>query len=161
VSEARDRGIYRHAARVLPVDVDGRVLLLHVRDPERPQAPFWLTVGGAIEANETHQQGAARELREETGIVVAARDLGSPFFADTVRFSWGGRDRVQAQRYFAVALSHGAVSFDGHDRWEQETIIGYRWWSPDELQACGAATAPGLLGLMRAAVHHVDRGRAR
>lgn len=161
MAEARDPGIYRNAARVLPVDADGRVLLLHVRDPERPEEPFWLTVGGAIEASETHEQGAARELHEETGIVVAARDLGSPFFEDTVRFSWDGRDRVQAQRYFAVAVVHEAVSFDRHDRWEQETIIGYRWWSPDELQACGAATAPGLLGLMRAAVRHVDRDRAR
>ena len=78
VSEAPNPAIHRTAARVLPVDADGRVLLLHARDPARPQAPFWFTVGGAIEPSETEQQGAARELREETGIVVAPRDLGAP-----------------------------------------------------------------------------------
>jgi 8-oxo-dGTP pyrophosphatase MutT (NUDIX family) len=161
VSEARDPAIHRNAARVLPVDANGRVLLLHARDPGRPRTPFWFTVGGAIELSETQQQGAARELREETGIVVAPRALGSPFSEDTVRFSWGGRDRVQDQVYFAIAARHHAVSFDGHDRWEQDSIIGYRWWRPDELQACGAATTPGLFGLMRAAIRHLDRHRAR
>jgi hypothetical protein len=43
---------------------------------------------------------------------------------------------------------------------EERTIIGYRWWRPDELQACGAATTPGLLRLMRAAIGHLDRRRA-
>lgn len=161
MSKERDPAIHLNAARVLPVDSGGRVLLLHARDPARPQAPFWLTVGGAIEPSETEQQGAARELREETGIVVAPHDLGAPFSADTVRFSWGGLDRVQSQVYFAFAARHEAVSFDGHDRWERDTIMGYRWWHPDDLEAGGAATTPGLLGLMRDGIRHLDRRRAR
>ena len=160
VSEAREPAIFRNAARVLPVDADGHVLLLHARDPARPRTPFWFTVGGAIEPSETQQQGAARELREETGIVVAPSDLGAPFSEGTVRFSWGGRDRVQAQVYFAIAARHHVVSFDGHDRFEQDSIVGYRWWRPDDLQACGAATTPGLVGLMRAATRHLGRHRA-
>lgn len=148
----------RDAARVLPIDPAGRALLLQARDPRRPGAPFWFTVGGALEPGETAQHGAARELHEETGIVVAAADLGSPFAQDTVRFAWDGRDFEQAQAYFALAVAGGdAVSFAGHDEWERATLVGHAWWSPEELQASGVAATPGLPELMRGALRHLGR----
>ena len=70
--DLQDRGVKhrRNTARVLPVDREGRVLLLHGWDPLRPDDPFWFTIGGAAEPGETLAEAAARELREEAGIVV-------------------------------------------------------------------------------------------
>ncbi len=48
------------------------MLLLYSRDPARPTAPYWCTIGGAIEAGETPAQAASREMLEETGIAVPA-----------------------------------------------------------------------------------------
>src|SRR5690349_17223825 len=55
--------------------------LMQERDEHAPVWPdTWCFPGGGIEAGETPREGAARELAEETGIVVAAdslHDLGA------------------------------------------------------------------------------------
>ncbi|HTU07562.1 MAG TPA: NUDIX domain-containing protein, partial [Trebonia sp.] len=86
--------IRRTTARVLPVDREGRVLLLHGWDPRRPDDPFWFTIGGAIEDGETMPEAGARELREEAGIVVEPARLGEPIEVSTIEFSWAGVDFV-------------------------------------------------------------------
>ncbi|MGN6610689.1 MAG: NUDIX domain-containing protein [Angustibacter sp.] len=60
-----------HYAVVLLVDAHGRVLLQE-RDEHAPTAPLqWGCVGGSVEPGETAEQGAYRELAEETGIVLS------------------------------------------------------------------------------------------
>ena len=48
-----------------------RFLLLH----RRPPARFWQSVTGSLEGAETPRDAALREVREETGLAVAAADL--------------------------------------------------------------------------------------
>jgi 8-oxo-dGTP pyrophosphatase MutT (NUDIX family) len=68
----------RDCARVLLVDADDRILLLRsLQAPGRPDlGARWLTPGGALDAGEASSQAAARELLEETGLVVSPEDLG-------------------------------------------------------------------------------------
>lgn len=49
-------------------DREGRVLLVQRSKP--PAAGQWTVPGGKLEPGETLAQGAAREVREETGLVV-------------------------------------------------------------------------------------------
>lgn len=51
-------------------DADDRVLLVYQRDQ-------WLLPGGMLEPGETHAEGAAREVEEETGVPVEVTDLGA------------------------------------------------------------------------------------
>ena len=71
-----DLGVSRPTyASVLLVDAAGRVLLQH-RDEHAPRAPLlWGMVGGAVEAGESPEEAAYRELAEETGLVLAAGEL--------------------------------------------------------------------------------------
>ena len=48
-----------------------RFLLLH----RRPPARFWQSVTGSLEAAETPRDAALREVREETGLAVAAAEM--------------------------------------------------------------------------------------
>ncbi|HUQ16648.1 MAG TPA: NUDIX hydrolase [Candidatus Saccharimonadales bacterium] len=59
----------RLGAIVLVQDADGRVLL--VRQPGGPFAGAWLLPGGTVERDEGIVAAAARELHEETGLVLA------------------------------------------------------------------------------------------
>ena len=59
----------RRAARVVLLDRENRVLLMHFREPNvAPPNVFWATPGGALDDGESWEQAALRELAEETGI---------------------------------------------------------------------------------------------
>jgi 8-oxo-dGTP pyrophosphatase MutT (NUDIX family) len=151
--------LHRATARVLPVDPLGRVLLLHGWDPDRPESPYWFTLGGAVEADESLAEAAARELHEEAGITVDVAALGDPISASVIEFVWGGIHVVQDQTFFAVALEKVDVRLDGLDPLEQATIDGYGWWLPNDLEAAGGAAHPGILRVMRLASRPRAGGR--
>ena len=51
---------------------EGRVLL--VKRGAAPSRGLWAVPGGALELGETLQQGAEREILEETGVAIRARE---------------------------------------------------------------------------------------
>jgi 8-oxo-dGTP pyrophosphatase MutT (NUDIX family) len=148
------RTIRRNTARVLPVDREGRVLLLHGWDPLRPDDPFWFTIGGAAEPGESLPVAAARELREEVGIAVDPDRLGEPIEAAAITFSWSGVRFEQDQTFFAVAVDGATeVSFAAQDALELATIDKHGWLRPEDLEDGAERPAdPEIPRLMRAAI---------
>jgi 8-oxo-dGTP pyrophosphatase MutT (NUDIX family) len=140
---------------VLPVDPEGRVLLLHGWDPRHPDEPFWFTIGGAAEGGESLCEAAAREMREEVGISVEPLSLGEPIAQNTVEFSWAGYQIVQEQTFYAVLIESADVSLDGLDDWERATTDAYGWLSADDLGPEKPPADPALPDLIRAAVASV------
>jgi 8-oxo-dGTP pyrophosphatase MutT (NUDIX family) len=158
------RRIRRNTARVLPVDREGRVLLLHGWDPVNPGDPFWFTIGGAADPGETLAQAAVRELHEEAGIVIDLASIGEPIEAQLIEFTWSGVLFVQDQTFFAVAVDDAEVSFDGQEPLERSTIDKHGWLYPADLEGGTERPAdPEIPRLMRAAVAAVrgpqDQGR--
>jgi 8-oxo-dGTP pyrophosphatase MutT (NUDIX family) len=160
---ANKPAIRRQTARVLPVDPEGRVLLLHGWDPHRPDEPFWFTVGGAVEkgagevGGESLREAAARELYEETRISVDPAQLGEPIAQNTIEFSWGGHRITQEQVFYAVLVESAEVSLDGLDQWEQATTDKYGWLAAEDLGADERPAHPDIPDLIRAAAASVRR----
>lgn len=86
----------RVAAGVLFFDVQGRVLLV---DPIYKQD--WEIPGGAVERDESPRDGAAREVREELGLV---RPVGRLLAVDWTG-PWPGRSEAIAHVYDGGELS--------------------------------------------------------
>lgn len=125
--------IARQTARVLPVNRRGQVLLLFGQDPVRPDAPYWFTIGGAVEPEETVTGAAVRELLEETGIRIDPDQLVGPIDRGTHIFSFNGVDYVSDSTFFAVAVDDVVVTFEGLEEGEVDNILEARWWNPTDL----------------------------
>lgn len=122
--------IERHAARVLVVDVAGRVLMLRGCDPADPDRPYWFTVGGGLEPGESVAEAAVRELAEETGLRLPIGELGAPVWNDVIEFPFDGRRYRQEQSWFLVRVPSFDVDLSGFDEAERATVSDAAWWSP-------------------------------
>jgi 8-oxo-dGTP pyrophosphatase MutT (NUDIX family) len=147
--------IRRQTARVLPVDAEGRVLLLHGWDPHHPDEPFWFTVGGAADPGEELRDAGARELYEETRISVEPERLGEPIAQNSIEFSWGGHRIAQDQTFYAVAVGAVAVSLEGLDQWERATTDKYGWLTAEDFDGDERPAHPDIPDLIRAAAASV------
>ncbi len=132
------------------VDDDGRVLLFVVLDAHDVKPRTWVTPGGGIKRGESPAEAAARELGEETGLVVDPGDLGPP--VAVARGDWVFRGApIYSEDWFFAWKTH-AFEPD-RSRWtplERELHRGWRWWTPDELDATTEPVLPaGLAGLAR------------
>ena len=71
------------AVVLLPVVTESKTGLLVVRRGIEPRKGFLSLVGGFLEDHETWQQGGARELREETGIIIDHATIEPFWYAST------------------------------------------------------------------------------
>jgi 8-oxo-dGTP pyrophosphatase MutT (NUDIX family) len=124
----QDKPRRRRASRVILLDPAGRVLLLHTRN-------WWITVGGGIDPGETSIEAAVREVREETGIVITAADLGPVIHETTHLLRWDEGDLVEQINEFRIAhVAACEADFSGFTPLEAATIDSARWWTEGELR---------------------------
>ena len=75
----------------------------------------WGLVGGLLELNETYEQAALREIREETGLEVQLTDLSGIFHNHNMVWGNGDRAHVIGAYYLAEILS-------GEPRTDEESL---------------------------------------
>lgn len=140
---------FRRATRVILLDEDDRVLLVRGHDSGEPTRSWWFTVGGGLEAGESSRDGAAREVLEETGLVVAPDALVGPVLTRSAVFDFA-RVTCRQDESFFVARVRGAQDFsaDGWTELERDVLDEMRWWPLGELEAAvagGAVVYPATL----------------
>ena len=145
--------IQRVTSRVLPVSEEGAVLLLLDQDPARPGVLRWGTIGGGVDAGESHEDAAVRELFEETGVVAQPSALGDPFHTDILTYSYDGVAYEGRAKFYAMSLSRQVeVTFAHLEPLEVDNVLEARWLTPEEVRADGRLVAPQLPDIMTAAV---------
>ena len=133
----------RRTVKLLLVDPDDRLLLVHGRD-SADGAHHWYPVGGGIEDGESHHEAAAREAWEETG--VEELPAGATVWTRETHYDHAGRSYDVHETW----LRHLVAPFEPAPAQlsdlEQESIVGFRWWTADELRATTDSVFPPDLG---------------
>lgn len=154
----------RDVARALLFDEDGRVLLVHWRDPLTGHE-FLEPPGGAREPGESYEDALRREIAEETGLQRV--EVGACTAELRHEFTFGGVDYDCMEQYYlchAVGRERGETRLDPV---EAAGIVGVEWWDVEDLGASGLSLEPPeLLEMVRmnrpstGENHASDAGRA-
>ncbi|CAN7640198.1 NUDIX domain-containing protein [Phenylobacterium sp. LjRoot225] len=142
----------RPSARLLVVDPAGRVLLFRFAFRTGPLAGriFWATPGGALEPGESFEDGARRELAEETGLTID-HPGGQIARREFVMRAPEGDEVLAEERYFLVRVAPFTLADAGWTELEREIMTEHRWWTPDEIAVAEEQIFPVDLSDMLAA----------
>nr|WSW66536.1 NUDIX hydrolase [Streptomyces sp. NBC_00995] len=133
----------RKVARLVLLDPEDRILLMHGFEPESPENTWWFTPGGGLEGDETRERAALRELAEETGITDV--ELGPLLWQRICSFPFDGRRWEQDEWYFLARTTQTATDTSGQTGLERRSVAGLRWWTSAELSAARETVYPTRL----------------
>ncbi|RZU10736.1 NUDIX domain-containing protein [Streptomyces sp. BK239] len=136
-------GGLRKVARVVLLDPEDRILLLHGHEPDDPADDWWFTPGGGVEGDETREEAALRELAEETGITEV--ELGPVLWRRRCSFPFVGRRWDQDEWYYLARTAVTATRATALTELERRSVAGARWWTCQELSRARETVYPTRL----------------
>ncbi len=125
------------------LDADSRVLLINNLDPaDSNKPPWWEIPGGGVDAGESIEEAAIRELHEETGIVAK---LGPCVWTQQTEYDFGGYHFENDERIYVAWCDGGEVRPARLEYLEALAYLGHRWWELDALLLADVPVLPTRL----------------
>ena len=133
----------RRSCRGLVVDEKGRILLAQHRVGE---GHVWVGPGGGVEAEETLVQALARELHEETGLLLV--DSTAPVlvwtqlqpFPDMAPHGYAGVHSHTFVVPLVAFAANGHLHATATSHRYEDGVMDMRWWSLEEIEAAHRAS---------------------
>lgn len=139
----------RASVKLLLLDEHDRVLLVHAADP-RTGLRSWYPVGGGVDPGESLDQAARREAYEETGLAVLPP--GDHVWTREHTYRFDGRTVEVHEDWLLHRVAHYVPAPAQLSDYEVRTVLGFRWWSTDDLRSATETVFPPTLGDLLAAL---------
>ncbi|MEO7844403.1 MAG: NUDIX domain-containing protein [Nocardioides sp.] len=136
----------RLAVKLLLMDADDQLLLIHSKDP-RTAAKYWYPVGGGVELGESLQDAAAREAYEETGLT--GLPAGDHVWRRDHTYEFNGRVFEVHEEWLLHRVEHFEPAPAELSGDEAQSILGFRWWGEELAEATDTILPPGLGQLVK------------
>jgi 8-oxo-dGTP pyrophosphatase MutT (NUDIX family) len=133
----------RLAVKLILLDADDRVLLIHAKDSQS-QAECWYPVGGGVEPGESLQAAAEREAYEETGLTHLP--AGTPVWHRDHRYEFNGQAFDVHEEWLLHRVEHFTPQPANLSAYEARTILGFHWWRAQDLLTTTETIFPPELG---------------
>jgi len=111
------------SAAVLPRDNVGRILLVRIIDTGE-----WAAIGGAIEPDESPEQAAHREAKEEAGVILRLGPILAVLGGPEFRITYPNGDQTSY-----VSTVFDATVIGGSPRPDGDETSAAEWWETDNL----------------------------
>jgi len=137
--------VVRPTVRVLLLDELDRTLLFAGLVPD---GTVWFPPGGGVEAGESLEEAARRELYEETGLL--GIELGPHLWTRRHVIWFNGAETELQETWFVARVEAFEIDTSRFTELERATIRDHRWWTLPELTATSEVLAPRALAQLMA-----------
>ncbi len=131
----RERPVHRRLAARVIVLADDQVLLMGDTDPGVPGSSFWQAPGGGVDPGEGIRSAAARELQEETGVVVSEELLGAPVAVRRLFRGYSDRILIQDETFYRLHTARFEPVAAGLTERERSRHVASAWFPLGNLPA--------------------------
>lgn len=125
----------RPSSRLIVLSPENHVLLFCFshKDDALSGKTYWATPGGGLEHDESFEQAALRELREETGLIrtSAGPQIASRNFTMMLP---SGETVLAEERFFIIHADQSDIDRSGWSSNEKKVIRDHHWWTIEELR---------------------------
>lgn len=141
----------RNSVRVLLLNEQNELLLMHVDDPNKTdmdgkyRGQYWFTLGGRIEGEESIFEAAKREIYEESGIKSEEIELGPLVWFGEYDLILNGVPTRNRQKFIVAKTKQREVAPVELSDWEQSVFKRLAWFSLEELRDTDEIIYPVLL----------------
>lgn len=143
--------IVRKAVRVLLLNDENQLLLMCIENPDLRTSEgiscgkFWLTIGGGIEATESIEQAAYREIYEESGINAEDISMGSVVWYGCLERILRGKLTRFEETFIVARTKQKDVALYSPTETEKLIVKDMRWFSLVDIKESPDTIFPILL----------------